>query len=215
MMWDDDLDDWPEDRKAKKKKVSEEEAKARAERTRSRHIMRRAMSEHRLREILDWRLEEGTAYHVISGGDVDMLSFVRVIVESQPIDYLMVSTWVMSLDDAEEMADWLAKGYVKRIDLYAGERSIEHYARVWDFMEGVLPRYGGRMVTFKNHSKVSVLYGRDLDVVIESSANMNEDPRCEQTAITVSTDLADFYKAYFDERVSIRPWRHPWEAWSR
>lgn len=209
-------DQWDEETESlKKSKIPEEVIRARAQKTRDRQIMRRAASEHNLRDVLDWHLEKGSAYHVISGGDIDFLSYVRMIAEVQPIDYLIISTWVMAMADAEEMADWLSKGYVKRIDLYAGERSIDHYAQIWDYMERVIPAHGGRMVTCKNHSKVAVMYGRDYDAVIESSANVNTNPRIEQSTVTVSSELCDFYKEFYDGLKSIRPWPYKWEPWDR
>lgn len=213
-MDDDSWDEDPGGRVVRRKgQVSEEAARARAQRTRDRCIMRRAMSEQRLRDVLDWHLQDGTAYHVITGGDVDFLSFVRCMVEAQPVDYLAMSTWVMAKEDAAELCDWLAKGYVKRLDVYAGERSIEHYAQVWDYLERTVPTYGGRLVTSKNHSKVALVYGRDYTAVVESSANVNTNPRTEQTCVTVSRELADFYKAFYDGLKSIRPWPYPWEPW--
>ena len=213
-----DGDEWDDDgRKVVRRKgqQSEEAMRARAQKTRDRQILRRATSEQRLRDVLDWHLQDGTAYHVITGGDVDFLSFVRCVVEAQPLDYLLISTWVMARDDADELADWLAKGYVKRLDVYAGERSIEHYAQTWDALERVVPSYGGRLVTSKNHSKVALMYGRDYTAVLESSANVNTNPRMEQSCITVSEELADFYKGVFDGLTSIREWPYPWEPWER
>lgn len=210
-----DDDAWDFETSSRKKgRLAEEAVKARAQKTRDRQILRRATSEQRLRDVLDWHLQKGCAYHVITGGDVDFLSFVRCVVEAQPVRYLIMSTWVMAMDDAVELSDWLTKGYVGRLDLYAGERSIDHYAQVWDHMERTVPSYGGRLVTSKNHSKVAVIYGRDYDCVIESSANVNTNPRTEQTCVTVSTELADFYRGFYDGLTSIRPWPYPWEPWT-
>ena len=67
---------------------------------------------------------------------------------------------------------------------------------------------------FRNHSKVIVALGERFDAVIESSANVNTNPRCEQAAITVDTELAIWYKNFFDGVKSfernfddIEPWR--------
>lgn len=43
-----------------------------------------------------------------------------------------------------------------------------------------------------------VLLGERFDCVIESSANINTNPRCEQTVVTVDSGLARFYKDYYD-----------------
>lgn len=51
---------------------------------------------------------------------------------------------------------------------------------------------------FRNHSKVMVILGNDFDAVIESSANVNTNPRSEQATITVDSELAHWYKEIFD-----------------
>lgn len=40
--------------------------------------------------------------------------------------------------------------------------------------------------------------GEKFAFVIESSANINTNPRTEQGVITISRDLFEFYKQYFD-----------------
>ena len=51
---------------------------------------------------------------------------------------------------------------------------------------------------FRNHAKVMILLGERFDAVIESSANVNTNPRTEQTVITVDSELARWYKEFFD-----------------
>lgn len=46
-----------------------------------------------------------------------------------------------------------------------------------------------------------------------SSANINTNPRIEQAVITVDREVADFYKAFFDELKPKNPWPLHWEPW--
>ena len=64
-------------------------------------------------------------------------------------------------------------------------------------------KYGGRLCIFRNHSKIMVLLGDRFDAVIESSANVNTNPRTEQTVITTDTELAHWYKEIFDGIISF------------
>ena len=59
-----------------------------------------------------------------------------------------------------------------------------------------------------------VIFGEKFDCVIEGSANINTNPRTEQMVITVNSELAKFYKEYFDEIKSfernfdeVKPWQ--------
>ena len=214
-----DGDSWGEDAKGRtvlrKGQISADAARARALKTRQRHEMRRAVSEQRLRDIIDWHLTPGDCWHIMSAGDIDLLSAVRFVVEAQPLEYLSISTWVLAMADAEEIAGWLAKGYVGRVDLYVGERTIEQYDSVRDIMERTLPSHGGRMCASRNHSKVCLMFGRDFDAVLESSANVNTNPRMEQMTLTVDSELAMWYKSIYDGVESQTPWAWEWEPWQR
>ena len=56
---------------------------------------------------------------------------------------------------------------------------------------------------FRNHAKVFCGFGERFDFTIESSANVNTNPRTENTVITLDTGLALFYKEFFDGIVSF------------
>lgn len=63
---------------------------------------------------------------------------------------------------------------------------------------------------FRNHSKVAVLLGPRFDCVVTSSANINTNPRTENTVITCDRDVALWYKDYFD---GIHPFNGSPEGW--
>ena len=61
----------------------------------------------------------------------------------------------------------------------------------------------GRVAVFRNHSKIMSGQGEKFAFTIESSANINTNPRTEQTQVTVNDELYHFYKDYFDGIISI------------
>ena len=167
------------------------------------HKMRRITSELNLEETLPWHFEPGTAYHVISQGDVDSLTYLRVIVKQQRLKYLILSTWCMSITDIEEIASWIEKKYIVRADFYVGEIFTSRYAKEFVILKNLCENTGGRVALFRNHSKVMAGFGEKFDFAIESSANVNTNPRCEQTTITLDRGLALFYKEFYDGIKSI------------
>ena len=67
---------------------------------------------------------------------------------------------------------------------------------------------GGRIAVFRNHSKVMAGYGEKFDFAIESSANINTNPRTEQTVVTIDHDVAKFYFDFYDAVISFdKAWR--------
>ena len=56
------------------------------------HRARRINSECALEQSLPWHFEAGVTYHCISCGDVDSLTYFRVILKQQKVRYAIIST---------------------------------------------------------------------------------------------------------------------------
>ncbi len=75
---------------------------------------------------------------------------------------------------------------------------------LWKKLNEVFNKYQcGRIAVFKNHSKIYAGYGNKFHFGIETSANINTNPRTENGCITISEELFHFYKDYFDKIVSF------------
>jgi len=180
-------------------------AKARAIATQTRLQMRRAKSEAVLAAVLPATLEPDTSYHVISAGDVDALSYLRHVIKQTPLDYCAISSWCLARPDIEEVAAWLEAGRVTVVDWYLGEIFPNQYGDEHEMLRRVIARHGGRLVIARNHSKVTLgaHVASHFYVAIASSANVNTNPRIEQTTLTTSEDLFYFYRDFYDGLKSI------------
>ena len=56
-------------------------------------------------------------------------------------------------------------------------------------------------------------YGDDYAFAIASSDNVNSNPRLENTTITVDKEVADFYKAFFDDLIPFNGNPKGWEPY--
>ena len=166
----------------------------------NKYLYRRAFSESSLLEQLGVEpLKEGYSYHCITGGNVDGLSYLKVILLHQKIDYLMFSTWCMAAEDIKQLEEWYLAGKIKKMDAYVGEIFPGSYIVEYRMMREFFEKTNcGRIVVFKNHSKIFAGYGEKFPFVVESSANINTNPRTEQGCITIDKGLADFYIQYFN-----------------
>lgn len=61
----------------------------------------------------------------------------------------------------------------------------------------------GRVAVFRNHAKIYAGYGPKFAFGIESSANINTNPRTENGCITIGREIYEFYKEYFDGIISF------------
>lgn len=119
----------------------------------------------------------------------------------------------MAYTDVLELEQWLQKGYVRHIDVYLGEFFRSSYPVIYAKLKEVVESCHGRVAVFRNHSKVIAGFGPRFDFVIEASANLNTNPRTEQFCITVDTELATFYKDYYDGINSFTKDFHDWEPY--
>lgn len=163
-------------------------------RSMSRNFERRVKSELFLEDSLPWHFQPGESYHCFSFGDVDALTYLRAILKQQPLEYVCLSTFSMALTDAELLLKWQKNGLIGRLDLYLGEIFDSKFAEVYNTLRKAVTLEGGRVAVFRNHSKVMAGFGDRFDFAVEGSANLNSNPRCEQTVITIETDVARFYK---------------------
>jgi hypothetical protein len=193
----------PNDAEATSEQAEVKKLRTRSTKTHDRQFFRRFKSERELENTLDWDFEDGCAYYLISNGDIDSLSFLKRVISQDRLEYCLMSTWCMALQDIEEIDRWLTIGRIQRFDSYVGEIFKGSYENEWVRLCKLHEKHGGRAAIFRNHSKIFVCIGNKIDCVIESSANVNTNPRTENTVITVSKMLAAEYKRFFDGIVSF------------
>ena len=173
------------------------------------NIYRRAFSETKLLEILDYNFDIEKTYHCITNGDIDALSFLKHLIRKQDLKYLLFSTWCMALDDVLQLKEWVENGKIKKMDAYCGEIFPGTYSTEFEALKKAI-REIGRVCIFRNHSKVFVGKGKKFSFAIESSANINTNPRMEQTVVTFGDDIFYFYKDFFDR---IKSFDHSFDGW--
>lgn len=164
-----------------------------------RNIFRRAFSETQLLDAVGFNFQDGESYHCITGGDVDSLSYLKCVLRQQDLEYCLFSTWCMAADDVLQFAEWLEKGKIKKLDAYVGEIFPGTYRMEYKRLKEVFEKYKcGRIAVFKNHSKIYAGCGSKFAFGIETSANINTNPRTENGCITIGKEIYEFYKSYFD-----------------
>jgi len=163
---------------------------------------RRAFSETQLLDITP-KFKDGYTYNYITGGDVDALSYLKLIIRQQKIEYCLLSTWVMACDDIMLIEKWIEEGKLNKVDFYLGEVFPNQYVHELDAIKKLSKKYGSKIVIFRNHSKIFAGYGDKFYFGIQTSANINTNPRTENGSITISKEIYTFYKNYFDGIVSF------------
>lgn len=182
----------------KKEKKSSRRSVACLELT-SKYLYRKAYSEVQLFDVVGSDMKDGQSYHCITGGDVDALSYLKIILRQQNLDYLLFSTWCMAAEDVLQIEEWLIQGKIKKLDAYVGEIFPGSYHIEYQMLKNIMTKYNcGRVCVFKNHSKIFAGYGEKFYFGVETSANINTNPRTENGCITIDKGIYEFYRNYFD-----------------
>lgn len=166
-------------------------------------MARRYASEKKLEEIVDWEFKDGNSYHVISQGDIDSLTFLRHIIKQQTLKECMISTWCMAIFDILEIESWIKNKRIGKVNFVCGEIFKGSYIGEYTELKRMESEGKCTLKIFKNHSKVMASHGDKFSFVVESSANVNTNPRCENTVITIDKGLVDFYLDFYDKIISI------------
>lgn len=164
--------------------------------TGARHYWKRAKDPDALAaEVRTWPFQEGDCYHCHTIALVDSMTWLRLMFERQTARYIAVSTYALYQAAVGEMFQAWEQGRVERIDFYLSDYLTSVRPGAISMIKEWIPSCGGRLVISKNHTKILVIEGNDFDVLIESSANMNEVivPHTEQTCLTVSRPLVAEY----------------------
>lgn len=170
----------------------------------TKYLYRRAFSETQLLDVLGFDFKDGESYHCITAGDVDSLSYLKCILRQQDLDYCLFSTWCMAAEDILQFDEWLEAGKIKKLDAYVGEIFPGSYSIEYSMLKKIFNKYQcGRIAVFKNHSKIYAGIGKKFAFGIETSANINTNPRTENGCVTIDRGIFDFYKKYFDGIISF------------
>lgn len=163
---------------------------------------KRAYSEVKMLEAMGYKkLENGVTYNFVTAGDVDSLSYLKVVLNQHSLDYVLCSTWCMAAEDILQLTEWYKEGKIRHLDLFLGEIFPGSYKVEWNMVKQFYAENpkAGRAAVFRNHSKIYAGYNKadDFYFGIQTSANINTNPRTEQGSITISRDIFEFYHGYF------------------
>lgn len=108
----------------------------------------------------------------------------------------------MAAEDILQLQEWYEQGRIKKIDMYVGEIFPNSYRIEWRMCKDFYTKHpeAGRIAVFRNHSKIFACCNESKGFYcgIQTSANINTNPRTEQGCIVVDKGIFDFYKSYFD-----------------
>lgn len=157
-----------------------------------RPLDRKVRSEKALEDVIHrWSFKEGDCYHCFTFGDVDFITFAKFIIRQQYVPYIAISSWVISGEDILDLQSWRRRGLIGRVDFYLGEIFERSYPDAYKAAMELISECGGGLSIIRNHAKLVAIHGERFNALIESSANMNTNPRSENAVITIDRKLVE------------------------
>ena len=135
-------------------------------------------------------------------GGVASLSFIRWIADREPIEELQASTLrigpkqyryldALARSGRMKKARFVTSTMQKELDTTRGPNYAREFRRIAE-------RHGWEMCVANNHSKVILMKTASAWYVLETSSNLNENPKIEQYSFEDNRELYEFYSGFFD-----------------
>ena len=118
------------------------------------------------------------------------------------IEHVCISSWSINATNILLLERWHDDGELGSVDLVVGDIFPAKFREEWSALlrlrEGAVLK---TLYTGKIHAKLILAEAASGErIVVESSANANMNPRCEQSVVSVSPELYEFYSSYFEAK---------------
>ncbi len=162
-------------------------------------------------EVMDG-FDEETSIHALTKGQFSLYDVLTAITEIIGPASLDISTWTASKTDVGVVCDWLGEGRILSsrwlVDLTFQRRTPEVATQIRRLFGDDAIRVA------QNHAKLAVLTNDRWSVIVQTSMNLNFNPRFESFTAANDPELSKFYRDIFDEvwkrqsrkLASAKPW---------
>ena len=167
------------------------------------YAYRRAFSEMELLDAFDGvNFEPGQCWVCLTRGDVDLISYLKIVARQQRITSLGLSTWNANLQDFETLATMKRNGKIGSITAVLGiinkygsenRHNVTEYRRILGDWDDVTVKVA------KTHIKAFWGSGEKFPFVITGSANLNTNVNMEAVCILIDDGARNFYDEFFKD----------------
>lgn len=158
-----------------------------------------------IKRITDGMLpSDGEIYKFISmTGGLSSITFITWVAQTKIIDELTVSTLRVGEGQFRELARLANAGKLKKARYFVSsmQAEIDGKAKKYNYfkhIQDIAQKCDWKAIVVNNHSKIILIRTQDDFYVLETSSNLNENPKIEQHSFANDKELYDFYYDFFD-----------------
>lgn len=159
-------------------------------------------SVHELEKIM-LGLPEDEVYKMVTCGNFSSISVVIHVAHQTKIHNLYASSFrigrkQLQAIDALRKSGRIGKCYFAVGTLMKNDSETGKQYHYYDLFEEICKKNGWEYATVNNHSKI-LLFDTDAGkYVLETSSNLNENPKIEQLSFEKDEELYEFYRSIFE-----------------
>lgn len=148
--------------------------------------------------------DNNTCYKIVSVGSFSCLGFIEFIASQTKIKDLTVSTLRVGKKHLKALDMLHRNNRLERINFIVGsimknDSKIGKSYKYYEDMQKVCENNNWSIIVKNNHSKI-LLFDTDCGkYVLETSSNLNENPKMEQFSFYKDEDMYNFYKGFLME----------------
>lgn len=141
------------------------------------------------------------SYRMLSvKGGFSSISLIAHIAQAEKIESLYISTFRVGIKQFDVLMDLKRKGRLEAVSIITSGLQGENQKK-YDYLSPVLDgcqKNRWRICELNNHSKVILAKTKNGHYVIETSSNLNENPKIEQFIVENDVGLFDWYREFFE-----------------
>lgn len=141
------------------------------------------------------------------GGGWSALAFIKWVGEKEKIEEMFVSTFRIGKKHFQELQLMYQKNQLGIVHFVtsATQKKVDGKAvyngtnyNYYDYIQKVYEENGWDLKIYDNHSKLILMQTKENYYVLETSSNLNENPKMEQFSFENDEKLFNFYKQIFE-----------------
>ena len=153
--------------------------------------------------VLDGRLPKpGECFKIISGRfGFSSTALIDYIARREPIEVLHAATFRIGKKQMAALDDLHAVGLLGDATFVTSQLNTQDDDKYnyYQLCAATCQKNGWKLFARANHAKIILAKTKNSRYVIETSSNLNENPKIEQFSIENDAKLYQFYRDFFDE----------------
>lgn len=139
----------------------------------------------------------------LSGG-IASLTFIKLVADAEPIEELTASTLRIGEKQFQYLETLAKSKKLGKVRFFTSnmQANLDTRNAKYNYLsrfENACKKFNWNVFVVNNHSKIILMRTKSGHYVLETSSNLNENPKIEQYSFENNKELYDFYYGFFDK----------------